>query len=100
MEYTKGPWILEENHGKHESAFTIVCNSQQMWLAKVGHPHDDPEITINNAQLMVAAPDMYEALKEAQEYLRITEAFESNSFGELTRMVEQALSKAEGRNDQ
>lgn len=51
-------------------------------------------------QLRKVNKDMYEALKEVLEDIRITEAFESNSFGELTRMVEQALARAEGRTDQ
>jgi hypothetical protein len=97
MEYTEGPWILEENHGKHESAFTIVCNSQQMWLAKVGHPHDNPEITVNNAKLMTAAPEMYEACLGALGILNQNPSEIPKMIDSIRSQIIKALAKAEGR---
>jgi hypothetical protein len=107
MEYTKGPWIKEESNLKQEYHFLIASNLQQMWIAKIGNPYDDVEITENNANLIAACPDMYEALIDLIEVMAGEQEAEDElekAWGKLGRTaIEKArrvLSKAEGRNDQ
>ena len=90
MEYTKGEW--------RATSFEVITDSATIADCVLGQSRQ-PDITmkecIANAQLISAAPDMYEALKEiwgaslGADTLRVLQPW--------FKKVEQALSKAEGR---
>jgi hypothetical protein len=82
MEYTKGPWTANGN-GVHKgiNAVAITLN---------------PDNKINDAQLISAAPDMYEALISIIEHVNTC----SDPVPEvLWEKAEQALAKAEGKEE-
>lgn len=97
MDYTKGPWIKEESNLKQEYHFLIASNLQQMWIAKIGNPYDDVEITENNANLIAACPDMYEACLSALGVLNRDPSEIPKMIDSVRGQILQALSKAEGR---
>jgi hypothetical protein len=101
-EFTKGEWILSKALGDHYDRFkgdyavrvgsvngslgdgciVAICpNEGQILNAKF------------NAQLILAAPDMYEALKEANNLI---EASADNQ--DVVMHIHEALAKAEGKN--
>ena len=94
--HTSGPWTIE--CGKNYSN-EIVGKSKtgKDWVlarttaAKVGRDQDDA-----NARLIAAAPDLLEALKEAQDYIASEErAYEM--VNPVAVMARAAIAKAEGR---
>lgn len=100
--WTPGPWSVPHfatndckcnckyilaNYGGMGSIATVdVCESMEMpWGDDVG---PDMDQATANAYLISAAPDLYEALHEAQEILE--------AMGVATEKEEAALAKAQG----
>lgn len=101
MEYTKGPWTLKDTGGE----FFIPETNISFLRSHSTHKKEDEgirkseqgQIEQANARLMVAAPEMYEALKGLLDW-------HDNQIGgsmleKRIEMARQALSKAEGRTD-
>ena len=84
MEYTKGKWMVEtDDEGKMYVA-TEYENIVEVLF-------DDRHTMKANAQLIAAAPELYEALRA------ITEEPNFGLPGKLYVMAHNALSRAEGR---
>lgn len=93
--FTKGEWKvlgvgkhiwIEPNHGDAEHIIAMVWKSE--W-----EPIYKKDEARANAKLIAAAPDMYEALKEARDYLR----FNKGNASPIYDKADKALSKAEGK---
>ena len=80
MEITKGKWkVVGANH-----VYCDINESESRLIAKIGGEDEETEA---NAHLIAAAPDMYEALKDAEKTLRRN--------GIVLVLVIRALAKAE-----
>lgn len=97
MNYTKGEWTVQDG----DFGPQIVCDDQDdntVLIAEVNPYHEDDKTIQANARLIVAAPDMYEALKDI-----IAEAEKSHltigaDLDDSIRVFgKQALAKAEGK---
>ena len=85
MEYTKGEW--KSKMDATGERIILVDNDEHLEVICRGVRH-------YNMNLISAAPDMYEALKK----LRIQYLFEGQTAeSPLTKEVEKALAKAEGK---
>jgi len=113
MEYTKGEWKIEGH--------TVVSDALRygIWLYKIADVTAHAQVeTIANANLIAAAPDMYEALKAVQCYwhscydiwdrgenmmlsgtesIRVAGDDLDKLCDEASELTEQALAKAEGK---
>jgi hypothetical protein len=74
MIYTKGEWEVKEDNLGCKEIF-VENYSGLFTLEKLGFTHglSDEDEDLGNARLIAAAPNMYEALKEAKlqiEYLQ------------------------------
>lgn len=78
MNYTKGKWSLT---GKDDSGAANIFTDKED-IATVRHEYD--------AYLIVAAPDMYEALKQIA-------SCETHADGDVVDIARKALAKAENR---
>lgn len=85
MEYTKGGWINRQTRVESIDGEIIA----QCW--GVDHFLSTQE-AINNARLIAAAPDMYEALKELTSRVSIMGYFKPSKQAQFR----QALAKANG----
>ncbi len=91
MEYTKGEW-------KVRSGFKVTAGEEQTWVADCypyheKHPRPRVIEAEANAHLIASAPDLYEALREAQITLRVLQP----SGSAVLREIDKALAKAEGK---
>lgn len=93
MSYTKGQW-----HPVLSSDGTIIFDDDDKRIAFVDSREDSDNYELENARLMCAAPDMYEALKNALWHLspNHNEGHATIRTDELLSTIRQALSKAEG----
>lgn len=89
-EFTPGPWKLE--FSKHYKAWKVIAESNGEWICEIMPKAD----TIHNANLIAAAPDMYEALKDFDTMYREILPLRILSVEEKRRFekVKAALSKA------
>lgn len=86
MKYSPAPWTLEEC--SNGGLILRRGNAQ----GKTYHPQSHLQIVPeDDARLIAAAPDMYEALKEA------TQNFKHEEFPTVSKMIKEAIAKAEGR---
>ena len=92
MKYTKGEWIYKKYSGDDIGVYSATGSGYDIALVRSGGHNDDVEA---NAQLISAAPDMYEVLKAV--YAEIahlpTERFLLLGGTE----IEKALAKVEGK---
>ena len=86
--FTPGPWEINEDTVYGNPVLEISSNAADQWIAHVLNTDYVPGE--NNANLIVAAPDMYEALKNAVRNIKIGGTWS-------LREMESALAKAEGR---
>lgn len=87
MTHTEGPWYLLSGEGDR----VHVSNSVGKYWAEAEHYVG--EITgIDNAVMVAAAPELLEAVLEAEHYIRLM----SGSSG-LANRLQQAIAKAERR---
>lgn len=101
--HTPGPWrVVRDRNG----AATMILSSQKDEdgdeLPVIDYEHGGYTYAYEaNARLIAAAPDMYEALKEAREALATEIKFEisasvAESLEATIAQIDAALSKAEG----
>lgn len=106
MSYTKGPWKVIRWNGGHFPTLQVraedeygshqVCSFPDGWNGL----DDQDDIVKANAQLISAAPDMYEALKLARKRLCIACGLcdgEGEKVCGNVAKIDAALAKAEGR---
>lgn len=91
MEYTKGPWEIIDSTVYGLPAFEISSEDKDNWIAYVLDANMPGKA---NAQLIAAAPMMYEALKLIQESKGNPKMLEAII---IMQRVEEALAKAEGK---
>ena len=91
MEYTKGPWEINENTVYGLPTFEISSETSDSWIANVLDKNMPGKA---NAQLIASAPMMYEALKEIQACKGNPKMLEGMI---IMSHIEQALAKAEGK---
>ena len=97
MNYTPGEWkIIEANNGTF-----IIRNDRNLQICEYVKVTDD-------AQLIAAAPDMYEAIKALQTYITKTRQLNRTDTPErlwdamcvIVDKLNKALAKAEGKEEQ
>ena len=103
MEYTKGPWKYEPEstdyiiNPKDFECFKGVVHGGKLNMALCVMIADCLEAEVEaNARLIAAAPEMYEALKEAENFFVVAKAY-IPPHGNTLRLVQQAIAKAEGQ---
>lgn len=104
MNYSKGPWIVEEFVSKDRSVKQTEIWNQNTHIATINHHskyEGQPLIDAANAKLISAAPEMLEALEFALEELKRIEkgnaSHEPHCVSQLAiGMVEEAIKKAKG----
>ncbi len=97
MNYTEGKWESYKRYDGewHVGAMDLMNNCH--FVANCGHTGEDEVLPYNkeaiaNAQLIAAAPEMYEALKE------ILFGYESGNYKQaVAEQAKKALAKAEGK---
>ncbi len=87
--YTPGEWRAKATDEGH---WLIVCNK-----GLIADVYNHIEGYEANAQLIAAAPDMYEALKAIIENRDVTRDHHVNKFFEAGQKVARAVAKAEGK---
>lgn len=97
MNYTKGEWKVKQPKGKaieFFDGFTLSVEGDKLLIALCDRKGwDNKQQRLANANLIAAAPDMYEACKEMLEELRITKGVASVWLSKWAK----ALAKAEGK---
>ena len=86
--HTPGPWTIETINKDHARIWT----AENSLIAELYHPHGPFYPTLANASLIAAAPDLLEAL----EHITQTPEYKFLYPGTVS-MIEQAISKAKGR---
>lgn len=107
-EYTKGPWKVGYNDGsgkfgKYQGTYQSFVTVDNHLLATVWH-HDDTDypkdhpimIAQDNAHLIAAAPELYEALKALFNDVVSAEIYDLDEQALLVAASE-ALAKADGK---
>lgn len=96
MSYTKGPWFFDTETRPDEictiHGLSKLDTDGQGWgyiRGEIGYWDADENEKMANVNLIVAAPDLYEALKEVTEATNITP--------ELWIQIHRAILKAEGK---
>ena len=106
MNYTKGEWKVAmacyDNQlpaihvYREECPYPIIGNGSGIVICKISN--SDLEGGLANAHLIAAAPDMYEALREAEAILDlVAQGVTITSLQRTLPIVKKALAKAEGR---
>ena len=106
MKHTAGPWTVS---GHHVDNGRIQIGSQKDYICELyWEPNDEISKAANwteaeaNANLIAAAPDMYEALIEIEQFLTSYEIFDRNGknmYEDISgtfEIIEAAIAKAEG----
>lgn len=106
--YTKGPWVaraIDHNDGKGVLFWDINVpdNEDEAYRGVSARVHDSENIdgitkdeAESNANLIAAAPDMYEALKAHIRYETCPSQESPSRWREFVTLREAALDKAEG----
>lgn len=102
MEYTKGEWKAEYYNHENDEGYFILAQEDEHTQGLIADcpPHtDSPHIGKANAQLISAAPELYEALKTILRNNELGE-YESQKQGlprliEVRDMARQALAKVD-----
>ncbi|GAH55698.1 unnamed protein product [marine sediment metagenome] len=106
MNYTKGEWRILAPETGHEERVKVVSNvDENGYFPLVCHVYGVGD-RLANANLIAAAPDMYEALKKIELFLqdpdvKVMAKGLPNQIGlEITfEKCQQALTKAEGKEE-
>lgn len=92
MSYTPGPWINEDYPGACNPS---VSGHDGANVATCGGKHRSKEEKAANADLIAAAPDLYEALKDMQAvFHQIIGCASPGSFHDINARACAALAKA------
>jgi len=97
--FTPGPWKCEGRTVYaliHRGWCKGVKQFQNRFTAYVQDAHTNTEELEANARLIAAAPDMYEALKEALSVIR-HDGHETGVERDAYGLIEMAIAKAEGK---
>lgn len=89
--YTPGPW-------KHDDTWGLIVSDDGAEIAAchAGRTGDKSE-TLANAALIAAAPEMLEALHEAERLLSEVSTRTGMSFFSVGSLIRAAIEKAEGK---
>ena len=93
MKYTKGPWKTAFCSQEVEKDGLFIATTLE--TSTGGFEYPDAETMHYNAQLIAAAPEMYEALKEAHKAMAHLPTDQFELLGGI--QIENALAKAEGK---
>ena len=95
--HTPGPWDEPKlmNYGRLPHHFEISATSSDCWIAKVQFMQERKEETRANANLMVTAPELLEALQDVLNMCNdaIERGLEFDS-SEVKRNIESVIQKA------
>lgn len=101
MNYTKGKWEVKGFAEFVCGVWYASITSSDKPIAKVRG--DNKNNCEANAHLIAASPNLYEALKEAHEWLtqlnKLHPIIDDGDFNILQRHIQKALAKAEGKNE-
>lgn len=100
MTHTPGPWSFSENaygavfvHGGE--TLTSSVGTEYKELIAGGNSHDT--LTLNNARLIAAAPELFDVLKDVLEWSALANPAGYGGLpARLHRIVDAAIAKAEG----
>jgi hypothetical protein len=106
--FTQGEWVVGEQNGhggltiesdnfRIATVYLGIVSSEWKWGADhLRQPKN--AMTVANAYLIAAAPDMYTALNEVYDFLGAPETHPQDDSGlfELSALVRQVLAKARG----
>ena len=97
IKYTKGPWRVAEG-GNEVNGFVAVKTSNSKYILCDGNTEQERKA---NAALIAAAPDLLEALKEAEalysEYGLQANPNYADRIGPWINATRQAINKAENK---
>ena len=90
-QFTPGPWVVTE----HSAGMICVAGPNNKDLCAVGYNRTEGRNDVANANLIAAAPAMYEALKRIKVLMESGD-IEGRDWVEYGRIIN-ALAQAEGR---
>lgn len=93
--HTPGPWSIREGEGKDNTKW--IDGNDGLVLAYVSDKNlKDTSLRDANAQLIAAAPELLEALKEVHKYL-CDDYQTAEKLRDIFLLIEPAIAKAEGK---
>jgi len=96
--HTAGPWIIEDTNSAKQSLIVksvhVGSNGSTVCIGQIAGPD-----RILNARLIAAAPELLEALKRLTIDCKIARLDKQAGFDCWISMADEAISKAEGRQD-
>jgi hypothetical protein len=106
--HTPGPWVASVQRSREGSDLGWIVQHKNGRICWPSLAYSEPNAEADasdpareaNARLIAAAPDMYEALKEALQLFDLVTALDdqgSNALGQAEIAIRAALAKAEGR---
>lgn len=96
MEYTKGEWKV----GFPEDGTLFIRVRTSRAVRRIATIFDNREENLANAQLIAAAPDLYEALKALTTHFKLSPHLDNLRTGydeDYIEQAERAIAKAEGK---
>jgi len=106
MKHTKGPWKVSDNVTKHNDTFRHgIIASERVIAWTLRHFDRDPsncKVTDQDdgdARLIAAAPDLLGALRLAIQALKNVRANGETAYLPIIKQGEEAICKAEGRDE-
>jgi len=98
MNYTKGEWKVYMTDIDKPRWEICARENGEIGVAKTIYDDDVPlKEKEANANLIAAAPDMYEALEVGKTVLLDIQQRVASDCGEALKVIDKALTKAEGR---
>jgi hypothetical protein len=95
--HTPGPWFVKEQNNTMNAVWS---NKRYICTAYTGGAINKPGIkqALANARLIASAPELLEALKEAQSYIcKLKKSIKDPDYFHIQAVMASARSKAEGR---
>jgi len=88
-QFTPGPWVVTE----HSAGMICVAGPDHKDLCAVGYNRTEGRNDVANANLIAAAPAMYEALQATLAYFLRSK----QTHAPEVQIIRQAIAQAEGR---